>query len=728
MISFFSSDGVITGSLFDSPSPSIFKKSSAKNFDVSAKAADMAERTLPRCLDAVSVASEGSLTQLVRPTTPEDVNFVEPSLEDPDRRRDDDEEKNADPEDPTEEIQVFRSSEASGSPSSPRGIKTQKRTSRGAFSAARDQRRVLGCCGINLCDWFPKMSSCIDGGSAGSGVGHPGSRGSYERLGSAPTLFELSSLQSLQRGQRDIDHIDNEKQEELRFYNDDNSYQTVVVEKNLCASDLCQLLALKNRVAKDVSWTIVESWPELGLERSLEDHEDVLSVHRDMESFAPQYERRFIFRKDFRKYEFFHDPQQFFPSDMVDFESSEFGGPFMDTNMALQKMLAQGGKCPPIFSSAWIRDPGKNVWAKIYMVLKGRKLYVTPKVQLVSRVMRQWRHRSESAQGGGSGTSSKRPGAINTDQLEVLAHLSDYHVYWTLNARKQFRAPTEWGICLRPSSNAETEDTVGSELRCITFDNEKARSCWIIAMRLTKLRENYRAFKNKQCQPTVSPKEYNSYTVPNESVRSRVAMDFTGSVGRIVEDPKEARAIAVAEGTSWKRRWRPASRPPPDHSLVRVQGLEAGVHITQPWFHSGMSRDQAANLVSKHGTVDGVFLVRESRSNLGAFVLTYKSGGKVLHTQIQPIMDHVRETYCYSLDSGVTKFYDLLQLVEFYQLNAGCLPTRLTHYVVQSPTGPVLQEEPSTSPTSSPAARQSPSATPPSTTPSAVTPAKPSSF
>lgn len=75
----------------------------------------------------------------------------------------------------------------------------------------------------------------------------------------------------------------------------------------------------------------------------------------------------------------------------------------------------------------------------------------------------------------------------NTDQLEVLAHLSDYHVYWTLNARKQFRAPTEWGICLRPSSKAEAEETAGGELRCITFDNEKARSCWIIAMRLAKV-------------------------------------------------------------------------------------------------------------------------------------------------------------------------------------------------------------------------------------------------
>lgn len=92
-----------------------------------------------------------------------------------------------------------------------------------------------------------------------------------------------------------------------------------------------------------------------------------------------------------------------------------------------------------------------------------------------------------------------------------------------------------------------------------------------------------------------------------ESVRSRVAMDFTGSVGRIVEDPQEAKAIAVAEGYSWKRRWRPSTRSP---SLLRVSagGLKSGIHITQPWFHSGMTRDQAAQLISRHGTVDGSVL------------------------------------------------------------------------------------------------------------------------
>lgn len=54
-------------------------------------------------------------------------------------------------------------------------------------------------------------------------------------------------------------------QEEMVFYNDDGSYQTVIVERNLCASDLCQLLALKNRVSKSVNWSIVEHWKGYGL-------------------------------------------------------------------------------------------------------------------------------------------------------------------------------------------------------------------------------------------------------------------------------------------------------------------------------------------------------------------------------------------------------------------------------------------------------------------------------
>nr|CAH7733739.1 unnamed protein product [Callosobruchus chinensis] len=172
-------------------------------------------------------------------------------------------------------------------------------------------------------------------------------------------------------------------------------------------------------------------------------------------------------------------------------------------------------------------------------------------------------------------------------------------------------------------------------------------------------------------------------------------MDFTGAVGRIVEDPQEATAIAAAEGYLWKRRWRGGVRcsaaTAAPISAVQVAGtgpggpnqraMDGGVHTTQPWFHLGMTRDKATELIYKYGTVDGVFLVRDSRTHQGSFVITYKSGQKVLHAQVNPILDPLRERPVYSIDNGATKFYDLLQLVEFYQLNSGCLPTRLTHYV-----------------------------------------------
>ncbi|KAG8233019.1 hypothetical protein J437_LFUL013688 [Ladona fulva] len=566
---------------------------------------------------------------------------------------------------------------------------------------------------------------------------------SYERLPSIPALFELNSLCTRYPEEKDST---NEKEEVLTFYNDDGSSQSVVVERNLCSADLCNLLAIKNRVSKDVHWTIVEHWVDLGIERSVEDHEDVLGVHHDMEAFGRRSKKRFVFRKDFRKYEFFHNPQQFFPPDMVDLNSCEElvgQSNIVGKTAALQALLSNGDEIPPIFGHVWVREAHKQVWSKAFLLLREKKLYLSYKVQVVAKFLRSWKssHKEKGSDGGesSSGSCCGSGGA----QLRIFAHLDDFTVYSTLNAKNQFRAPTEFGLCLRPiaaysspSPNSSTssldclsEDGVlnPSSLRCLACDSERSRLCWVTAMRLAKygkqLRENYKSFKSKHVE-SVSPKEYNSYHVPNESIRSRVAMDFTGSVGRIVEDPKEARAIAIAEGYTWKRRWRPTVRQYsnnnnvttitgsgglegcnvgsgmssncPDTRPMQVQGIECGIHITQPWFHSGMTREQATQLVNRHGTVDGVFLVRDSRSTPGSFVLTFKFCGKVLHTQIQPVIDPVRDALCYSLDNGSTKFYDLLQLVEFYQLNAGCLPTRLTHYVVLS-TGPLFTTS-STSP------------------------------
>ncbi|KAJ7398261.1 Growth factor receptor-bound protein 14 [Pitangus sulphuratus] len=102
------------------------------------------------------------------------------------------------------------------------------------------------------------------------------------------------------------------------------------------------------------------------------------------------------------------------------------------------------------------------------------------------------------------------------------------------------------------------------------------------------------------------------------------------------------------------------------------------IHRSQSWFHHKISREEAQRLILQHGLVDGVFLVRDSQSNPKTFVLSLSHGLKIKHFQIVPLEDDGK--LFYTLDDGHTRFTDLIQLVEFYQLNKGVLPCKLKHY------------------------------------------------
>ena len=63
-------------------------------------------------------------------------------------------------------------------------------------------------------------------------------------------------------------------------------------------------------------------------------------------------------------------------------------------------------------------------------------------------------------------------------------------------------------------------------------------------------------------------------------------------------------------------------------------------------------------------------------------MISYYFGGRAYHVPIMPHVHPTSSAVTYSLDEGKTKFFDLLQLVEFYQLNKGTLNSKLTHYIV----------------------------------------------
>lgn len=536
------------------------------------------------------------------------------------------------------------------------------------------------------------------------------------------------SCNSLEANSCDDDPTD------LVVHNEDGTWKSLTVAEGLRTCDLCELLALKNHVTQNVNWSLVERWQEPAIERTVEDHEDVLNTYRVMKN--AQSNSSFYFKKDFAKYEFFHNPQQFFPDSMIELPNGKSSPktPSLARIIALQNLLTTSAPTPQVFGWLWLAGPESEsrVWRRAYFWLRDDVLRYTLE-------------------------TTEDPPTRHTDKFAVFAQLEHYAVYGCSDARRDFKAPCDEAVILR----------TGQQLRCLACDDSATRRCWQTALRVAKygkqLHENYnfqriqhendqsssprerycysaspkmsiprsRTLSNAGLSPSggsggggslpraatvsrgslsdydttrvrpadydtarvrpaddstrVRPADYDSVRVPNQSMRSLVAMDFTGSCGRVVSDPVEAKRIELAEGHHL-RRTNALKRLSELAAGSSVRDIESAIHTTQLWYHGALTRDEASQLLHKHNGRDGVFLVRESRSNPVAFVLSFIYRMKLYHAQIMPVKDTSQNpaTCHFSLDGGKTRFYDLIQLVEFYQLNAGVLPTRLIYFITHA--------------------------------------------
>ncbi|XP_058581520.1 growth factor receptor-bound protein 10 isoform X4 [Neofelis nebulosa] len=424
--------------------------------------------------------------------------------------------------------------------------------------------------------------------------------------------------------------------QDVKIFSEDGTSKVVEILADMTARDLCQLLVYRSHCVDDNSWTLVEHHPHLGLERYLEDHELVVQVESTLAS-----DSKFLFRKNYAKYEFFKNPTNFFPEQMVTWCQQPNGG----HNQLLQNFL-NCSSCPEIQGFLHVKDLGKKSWRKLYVCLRRSGLYCSTK-----GVSKEPRH------------------------LQLLAGLEDSSIFSLIAGRKQYCAPTDYGFCIKPNKvRSETK-----ELRLLCAEDEQGRTCWMTACRLLKygmlLYQNYRI--PPQRKPLLP-----SFSTPVRSVseNSLVAMDFSGQTGRVIENPAEAQSAALEEGHAWRKR---STRMNilSSQSPLQPSTLSTVIHRTQHWFHGHISREESHRIIKQQGLVDGLFLLRDSQSNPKAFVLTLCHHQKIKNFQILPCEDD-GQIY-FSLDDGNTKFSDLIQLVDFYQLNKGVLPCKLRHHCIR---------------------------------------------
>lgn len=332
----------------------------------------------------------------------------------------------------------------------------------------------------------------------------------------------------------------------------------------------------------------------------------------------------------------------FFPEHMVSF-AAEMNGDRSPTQI-LQVFLSSS-TYPEIHGFLHAKEQGKKSWKKAYFFLRRSGLYFSTK-----------------------GTS-KEP-----RHLQLFSEFSTSHVYMSLAGKKKHGAPTPYGFCLKPNKAGGPRD-----LKMLCAEEEQSRTCWVTAIRL--LKDGMQLYQNYM-HPYQGRSACNSQSMsPMRSVseNSLVAMDFSGEKSRVIDNPTEALSVAVEEGLAWRKKGclRLGNHGSPS-APSQSSAVNMALHRSQPWFHHRISRDEAQRLIIRQGPVDGVFLVRDSQSNPRTFVLSMSHGQKIKHYQIIPVEDD-GELF-HTLDDGHTKFTDLIQLVEFYQLNRGVLPCKLKHY------------------------------------------------
>uniref|UniRef100_A0A8C5L799 Growth factor receptor-bound protein 14 n=1 Tax=Jaculus jaculus TaxID=51337 RepID=A0A8C5L799_JACJA len=423
------------------------------------------------------------------------------------------------------------------------------------------------------------------------------------------------------------------KKQVIKVYSEDETSRALEVPSDITARDVCQLLILRSHYVDDHSWTLFEHLPQLGVERIIEDHELVIEV---LSNWGMEEENKLYFRKNYAKYEFFKNPMYFFPEHMVSF-ATESNGEISPTQIL--QMFLSSTTYPEIHGFLHAKEQGKKAWKKVYFLLRRSGLYFSTK-----------------------GTS-KEP-----RHLQFFSEFGTSDVYVSLAGKKKHGAPTIYGFCFKPNKAGGPRDP-----KMLCAEEEQSRTCWVTAIRLLKygmqLYQNYM----HPYQGRSGRSSQNMSPMRSISENSLVAMDFSGQKSRVIDNPTEALSVAVEEGLAWRKKGclRLGTHGSPTTSSQTI-------HRSQPWFHHRISRDEAQRLITQQGPVDGVFLVRDSQSNPKTFVLSMSHGQKIKHFQIILVEDDGEMFH--TLDDGHTRFTDLIQLVEFYQLNKGVLPCKLKHY------------------------------------------------
>ncbi|KAG7231253.1 hypothetical protein INR49_012084 [Caranx melampygus] len=316
-----------------------------------------------------------------------------------------------------------------------------------------------------------------------------------------PTMEEIEAQLKADKIKLALEKLKEAKVKKLvvKVLMNDGSSKTLMVDERQTVRDVLDNLFEKTHCDCNVDWSLCETNPELQLERTFEDHENLVEP---LSAWMRDSENKVLFKERGEKFEVFKNPQNFYlwkksKSALKDMKDKD------------KEILIQENFCgtsiivPDLEAVLYLKEDGKKSWKQRLFQLRASGIYYVPKGK----------------------TKSSR-------DLVCFLQFDNVNVYYGKDFKTKYKAPTDFCFVLKhPQIQKESQ-----YIKYLCCDDAWTMNLWVTGIRIAKygvsLHENYKIAEKKAAVNTAwsnrsTPSSSNPST-PSPTVKAKAQSQANG--------------------------------------------------------------------------------------------------------------------------------------------------------------------------------------------------------
>ncbi|XP_015246131.1 PREDICTED: amyloid beta A4 precursor protein-binding family B member 1-interacting protein [Cyprinodon variegatus] len=298
-----------------------------------------------------------------------------------------------------------------------------------------------------------------------------------------PTMEEIEAQMKADKIKLALEKLKEAKVKKLvvKVLMNDGSSKTLMVDERQTVREVLDNLFEKTHCDGNVDWSLCETNHELQLERTFEDHENLVEP---LLAWTRDSENKVLFQERKDKFEVFKNPQNFYlwkkdKKTLKDMKDKD------------KELLVQENFCgssiivPDLEGVLFLKEDGKKSWKQRLFQLRASGIYYVPKGK----------------------TKSSR-------DLVCYVQFDNVNVYYGKDVKNRYKAPTDFCFVLKhPQIQKESQ-----YIKYLCCDDAWTMNLWVTGIRIAKYGASlYENFKTAERKAAVSSAIWTNRSTPSSS-------------------------------------------------------------------------------------------------------------------------------------------------------------------------------------------------------------------